>query len=223
MVRDLGRLESGGAAALVRRADRALAESAPWAGARSLARPDRPVRARAPRTAGEYTRAVARGAAAHERCGRGSARGGEGTDDDGDEARAEVVALDAIKARDLIYTDLRGFAGLEREPHVVAGTGFVVLESGGAPLEGLLRIGGGAVAVAVGAVEPAGGARRRRSRTRSTASWWRRYGIGRPNPGAVAGSAIPPSPSYHGRAERPSADRRVDGTGVRRAVRGAAT
>lgn len=35
------------------------------------------------------------------------ARGGEGTDDDGDEARAEVVALDAIEAGDLIYTDLR--------------------------------------------------------------------------------------------------------------------
>jgi hypothetical protein len=62
-------------------------------------------------------------------------------------------------------------------------------------------------------VKPAGGARRRRSRTRSTASWWRRYGIGRPNPGAVAGSAIPPSLCYHGRAERPSADRRVAGTG----------
>jgi len=30
-----------------------------------------------------------------------------GTDDDGDEARAEVVALDAIEAGDLIYTDLR--------------------------------------------------------------------------------------------------------------------
>jgi hypothetical protein len=103
-VRDLGRLGSGGAAALVRRADRASAESAPWAGARSLAPYELALLEPLASTRGQslaellLTSAVVEARREEER----------GTDDDGDEARAEVVALDAIKARDLIYTDLRG-------------------------------------------------------------------------------------------------------------------